>query len=32
MRGDTPWAVRQGADAATKRRTITITIPDGVIP
>ncbi|TYL87288.1 uracil-DNA glycosylase [Bradyrhizobium rifense] len=32
MRGDTPWAVRQGADAAAKRRTITITIPDGVIP
>jgi hypothetical protein len=32
MRGDTAWAVRQGTDAAAKRRTITITIPDGVIP
>lgn len=31
MRGDAAWAVRQGADAATKRRTITITIPDEVI-
>lgn len=32
MRGDTPWAVRQGVDAAAKRRNITITVPDGVIP
>jgi len=32
MRGDRSWAVRQGADAAAKRRNITITVPDGVIP
>lgn len=32
MRGDTAWATRTGANAATKRRTITITVPTGVIP
>ena len=32
MRGDAAWATRQGADAAAKRRTIAVTVPDGVIP
>ena len=31
MRGDQEWAAR-GPDPATKRRTITVTVPSGVIP
>lgn len=31
MRGSAPWAARSGADAKTKRRTITVTVPPGVI-
>ena len=32
MRGDQEWAARTGPDPATKRRTITVTVPSGVIP
>jgi uracil-DNA glycosylase len=32
MRGSESWADRTGSDAATKRRTITVTVPKGVIP
>jgi hypothetical protein len=32
MQGDSGWGVRTGATAAQKRRTITVTVPDGVIP
>jgi hypothetical protein len=32
MRGRDGWAQRTGPDAPTKRRTITVTIPAGVIP
>jgi len=31
MRSDKPWADRTGADAASKRRTITITVPPDVV-
>ena len=31
MRSPHAWAAREGADASTKRRNITITIPDGVV-
>ncbi len=32
MRGESGWAARTGATAILKRRTITTTVPDGVIP
>jgi uracil-DNA glycosylase len=32
MRGDQAWATRDGADPATKRRTIVVTVPSGIIP
>ncbi len=32
MQGDDGWAVRAGATAALKRRTITVEVPDGIIP
>jgi hypothetical protein len=32
MQGPSGWAARTGATAALKRRTITVEVPDGVIP
>jgi len=32
MRGEDAWATRTGDDAITKRRSILITVPKGVIP
>ncbi len=32
MQGDSGWAARSGANALLKRRTITLQVPDGIIP
>jgi hypothetical protein len=32
MRGDEAWASRDGTDATTKRRTIVVKVPAGIIP
>jgi hypothetical protein len=32
MRGASGWAARTGSTAALKRRTITVHVPDGLIP
>lgn len=32
MQGQSGWAARTGATAALKRRTITVEVPDGIIP
>ena len=32
MQGDSGWATRTGTTAALKRRTITVQVPDGIVP
>jgi uracil-DNA glycosylase len=32
MQGESGWAARTGATAALKRRTITVEVPDGIVP
>ncbi|ORW88918.1 uracil-DNA glycosylase [Mycobacterium sp. IEC1808] len=32
MQGDSGWATRTGTTAALKRRTITVEVPDGIVP
>jgi 5-methylthioadenosine/S-adenosylhomocysteine deaminase len=32
MRSDRQWSVRTGADAATRRRTVTVTVPEDLMP
>jgi hypothetical protein len=32
MRGDSGWAARTGANTAPTRRTITVQVPNGIIP